>query len=111
MYRLASGKKRTNTQITTLRKPDGSLTSDTKETLRLMLEYFTPEDNDLDDNNHHKHVRELTDKQPNTPDDGEFTREEIARMIEGMNNKKGENQIVERILHSNNRRQPLECGV
>jgi len=61
VYRLASGKKRTNTQITTLRKPDGSLTSDTKETLRLMLEYFTPEDNDLDDNNHHKHVRELTD--------------------------------------------------
>ena len=26
-------------------------------------------------------------------------------------NRKGENQIVERILHSNNRRQPLECGV
>ena len=88
MYRLASGKTRTNTQITTLRKPDGSLTSDTKETLRLMLEYFTSEDNDLDDNNHHKHVRELTDKQPNTSDDREFTREEIGRVIEGMSNKK-----------------------
>ena len=31
VYRLASGKKRTNTEITTLRKPDGSLTSDTTE--------------------------------------------------------------------------------
>ena len=88
MYRLASGKKRTNTQVTTLRKPDGSLTSDTKETLRLMLEYFTSEDNDLDDNNHHKHIRELTDKQSNTPDDREFTREENGSVIEGMNNKK-----------------------
>ena len=31
VYRLASGKKRTNTQITTLRKRDGSLTRDRKK--------------------------------------------------------------------------------
>jgi len=43
VYRLAAGTMRTNTQIT-LRKPEGSLTRDTKETLRYMLEYFTPED-------------------------------------------------------------------
>jgi hypothetical protein len=53
-----------------------------------MLEYFTPEDNELEDNNHHKHVRELTVQQPNTSDDREFTREEIRSVIEGMNNKK-----------------------
>jgi len=75
VYRLASGKKRTNTQITTFRKQGDSLTSDTKETLRLMLEYFTPEANELDDNNHHKYIRELTVKQPYTSDDREFTRE------------------------------------
>ena len=99
MYRLAPGKKGTNTQMKTLRKPDGSLTSDTKETLRLMLEYFTPEDNDLDDNNYHKHFRELTDIQPNTPDDREFTREEIGRVTEEMSNKKapGENGITAEI--------------
>jgi len=53
-----------------------------------MLEYFTPEDNVLDDNKHHKHNRELTDKQPNTPDARKFTREEIGRVTEGMSNKK-----------------------
>ena len=53
-----------------------------------MLEYFTPEDNDLDDNNHQNHIRKLTDEQPNKPDGREFTREEIGRVIEGMNNKK-----------------------
>jgi len=37
-----------------------------------MLEYFTPEDNDLEDTYHHKHIRELTYKQPNTPDDREI---------------------------------------
>jgi len=39
-----------------------------------MQEYFTPEDNEVEDNNHHKQVRELTDQQPNTPDDRDFTR-------------------------------------
>ena len=81
VYRLATGKKKTNTQLTTLRKPDGSITRDTEDTLRLILEYFTPEDNELEDNNQHKQVRELTDQQPNTPDDREFTREEIRRVI------------------------------
>ena len=38
VYRLVAGKKKNNIQITTLRKPDASLTKDTKETLRLMLE-------------------------------------------------------------------------
>jgi hypothetical protein len=32
VYNLAAGKRCTSTQITTLRKPDGSLTADTKET-------------------------------------------------------------------------------
>ena len=69
--RLAAGKKKNNIQIT-LRKPDGSLTKDTKETLMLMLEYFTPEDNELEDNNYHKKVRDKTTRPPNTPDDCEF---------------------------------------
>jgi len=42
----------------------------------------------LDDNNPHKPNRELTDKQPNTPDAREFTREEIGRVIEVMRIKK-----------------------
>ena len=66
VYRLAAGKKKNNTQITTLRKPDDSLTRDTPETLRLMLEYFTPEDNELEDNDHHKQVRDITAGPPNT---------------------------------------------
>ena len=31
VYRLAAGKKKINTQLTTLRQPDGSLTKDTKK--------------------------------------------------------------------------------
>jgi retron-type reverse transcriptase len=64
-----------------------------------MLEYFTPKDNEQEDNNHHKQIRDMTARPPNTPDDREFTREEIRRVIEGMNNKKapGEDGITAEI--------------
>jgi hypothetical protein len=67
-----------------------------KETFRLMLEYFIPEDNELEDNNDHKQVRDKTTRPPKTPDDCEFTIEEIRRVIEGMDNKKapGEDGIT-----------------
>jgi hypothetical protein len=99
VYRLAAGKKKNNTQTTILRKPDGSLTKDTKETLRLMLEHFTPEDNKHEDNNH-KQVGDKASRPQNTPDDCEFTIDEIRRVIEGMVNKKapGEDGIMAEIF-------------
>jgi hypothetical protein len=81
VYRLAAGKRTNNIQITTLPKLEGSLTKDTKETLRLMLECFTSGDNDLEDNNHHKQARDKTTRPPNTPDGCEITIEEIRRVI------------------------------
>jgi hypothetical protein len=64
-----------------------------------MLLYFTPEDNEQEDNSHHKQIRDVTARPPNTPDDREFTREEIRKVIEGMNNKKapGEDGITAEI--------------
>jgi hypothetical protein len=57
-----------------------------------MLEYFTPKGNVLQDNNHHKQVRDKTTRPPNTPDDCEFTIEEFRRVREGMGNKKAPNE-------------------
>jgi thiamine pyrophosphate-dependent acetolactate synthase large subunit-like protein len=95
VYNLAEGKKNTSTQITTLRKPDGSLTGDTKETLRLMLDYFTPEDNERDDNDYHKKVRAQAQQPTTTADDREFTIEEIRYAIESMDKKApGEDGII-----------------
>ena len=44
VYKLAVGKRRYYSLFTSLRKPDGTLTTDMEETVKLMLEYFTPED-------------------------------------------------------------------
>jgi hypothetical protein len=49
VYRLAADKRNNNTEITTLRKSDGSQTADLHETLNDMLEQFAPEDNHNDD--------------------------------------------------------------
>jgi len=43
VYKLAAGKKILKTHLTTLRKPDGK-TKDAADTLRHMLEHFTPEE-------------------------------------------------------------------
>jgi hypothetical protein len=51
VYKLAAGKRKHNTQLSTWRKPDGSLTKDIRETLQHMLEHFVPEDKDNDDTN------------------------------------------------------------
>ena len=104
VYRLAAGKRKTPTQITTLRKPDGTFTADTKETLKLMLEHFTPADNELEDNDHHKQIRAQTEQPPNTPDDRDFTIDETRSVIEGMDGRKapGEDGITGEIYKNNN---------
>ena len=88
VYKLATGKFYTNTQITTLKKPDGSFTADSKETLGLMMETFTPEDNKMDDNEHHKMVRPIALLPTDAPDDRKFTIDEVKKTVESMNNKK-----------------------
>jgi hypothetical protein len=54
IYRLAAGKRKQAAQMTTLRRPDGTLTTNLHETLTHMIRYFTPEDNQNDDNEYHK---------------------------------------------------------
>jgi len=87
IYKLASGRDNTRAQITTLFKPDGTQTTDTTETISLMMDTFAPKDNKLDDNDYHKSVRALTKQPVNTEDDREFTVEEVGNAIASMNNK------------------------
>ena len=89
IYRLAAGKRKRTTQITTLRKPDGSLTTDLHNTLSHMLEYFAPEDNQKDDTEFHRQARILSQDPIDTDDDKEFTVDEIRNAVDSMEDKKG----------------------
>jgi hypothetical protein len=53
-----------------------------------MLEYFTPEDKEYDDNDYHKQVIAQVQEPVNSADDKEFTIEEIRNAAESMDNKK-----------------------
>jgi len=54
VYKLASNKTKRSQTMTTLQKPDGSLTSDLNETLKVMIDHLSPNDKQSDDTDHHK---------------------------------------------------------
>jgi hypothetical protein len=88
VYKIAAGKARTNKHLTTLRKPDVSLTQDLTETLHLILEHFTPDDKEEEDNEYHKIARLRARELVDTTDDKCFTVEETRSLITSMDNKK-----------------------
>ena len=100
VYKLAAGKRCNNTSLTTLRRPDGSRTSSTSETVKYMLEYFTPEDNGQD-TEYQKLVRTETEEPIYTANDKDFTLEEIRHAIECTEKRKapGEDGITSEIFH------------
>ena len=100
VYKVAAGKRKNNTQISSLRKHDGTLTTDMEQTVKLMLAYFTLEDNEQDDSEFHKRAREKSQETVNTPDNREFTMAEIRNAVESLNNKKapGEDGITGEIF-------------
>jgi len=57
VYELTSGKTRNMVKLTTLQKTDGSKTANMKETLKIMIEQFIPEDNAQDDTSSHVHEK------------------------------------------------------
>ena len=102
VYKLDAGKRNNNTQITTLQKPDGSLTADLRETSKHMLEHFTQKDKENDDTDYHKQARTQSHEPVDMANDKDFTIEEIRNAVESMGNKKapGEEGITGKIYRS-----------
>lgn len=88
VYKLVTGKTRSNSAMTTLRKPDGSETSNIQETMNVMLDYLITEDRE-EDTLHHKNIRKTIEEPIKTSDDEEFSHYEIKQTIESFNVKKG----------------------
>ena len=73
VYRLASNKTKRIQTMTTLQKPDGSLTSDRNETLKVVIDRLTPNDEQSDDTDRHKRIRNLSTEPIQTADDRDYT--------------------------------------
>jgi hypothetical protein len=83
-----AGKRKHATQITTLRKPDGTLTKNLYETQTQMLRHFTPAHNQNDDTEYHKQLRTKSQESIDTADDKEFTVQEIKNVVASMGEKR-----------------------
>jgi hypothetical protein len=99
VYKLATGNIKSCSSLSTLRKPDGTVTTDMADTMRLMIESFTPEDDEETDMCH-KLIRAQIKEPIKTEDDKLFTPVEIRDAIKGMNKNKapGEDGITSDIL-------------
>jgi hypothetical protein len=69
-------------------------------TMQYMMEHFAPEDSESSDTAHHQSIRQSTENPPDTPDDEEFTKEELLAVLENFNPSKatGEDGLSSKIL-------------
>ena len=102
VYKLASNKTKISQTMTTLQKPDSSLTSNLNETLKVMTDHLTPNDEQSDDTDHHKRIRTLSTEPIQTADDRDYTPAEVKNAIDDLNHKKvpGEDGITREIYQS-----------
>jgi len=102
VYKLASNKTKRSQTMTTLQIPDSSLTSNLNETMKVMTDHLTPNDEQSDDTDHHKRIRTLSTEPIQTADDRDYTPAEVKNAIDDLNHKKvpGEDGITREIYQS-----------
>jgi len=87
VYKLAAGKTRANSIMTTLRKQDGSETTSIQDTMKIMLNHFFAEVRE-EETLYHKNISKYIEETLNTRDDVAFSRDEIKQTIDIFNQRK-----------------------
>ena len=102
LHRLASNKTNRSQMMTTLQKPEVSLTSDLNETLKAMIDHLTPNDKRSDDTDHHKRIRTLSTEPIQTADGRNYNPTEVKNTMDDLNHKKapGKDSITGEIYQS-----------
>ena len=74
--------------MTKLKKTDRTIRADMIETLTLTLEKLILEYNIKDDTDYHREIRSLAEQPIDTPDDKDFTQDEVRQVVEGFKPRK-----------------------
>jgi hypothetical protein len=95
VYKLATNKLKSSLTVTTIQKPDVSKQS-LEETMQVIPDYHIAVDNERDDNQRHKRIRNQIRKPVKTDDNRDLTLAEVMNAIEEVANKKvpGEDRIT-----------------
>jgi len=85
-----------------LQKPDGSLTSNLHETVKVVKDYLIHKDEQLDDTDYHKRIRAQSKEPILTADDRDYTPAQAKNVIYDLNHRKapGEDSITSDIPES-----------
>ena len=85
--------------LTTLKKQDGTNTTNIEETVKMMAEHLIPKDDAKDDTEYHKQIRKQVKEPIQTEEDREYTKEEVKNAIAELKHKKapGEDAITAEI--------------
>ena len=99
IYKLAANKTRGSQMLTTLKKQDGTNTTNIEETVKMMAEHLIPKDDAKDDTEYHKQIRKQVKEPIQTEEDREYTKEEVKNAIAELKHKKapGEDAITAEI--------------
>lgn len=89
MYKIASGKIRTSTRLTTLEKEDETYTTDVRSTVKHVLEHFAADDREDSDNDLHRKISKEIQEQIDTAEDKPFTKEETTASLKKIQLEKG----------------------
>jgi hypothetical protein len=73
--------------MTTQERLDGSLTTDIKETMKVMIDYLSPRDEPLDNTDYHKIIRYQAKEPVLTMDDRDCSPAEVKNAINELNHK------------------------
>jgi len=100
VYKIASGKIRTTTRLTTLEKENGTYITDVRCTILHTSEHFAPHATEDSDNELHREIRKEIQRPLDTADDKAFAKEEIIAVLKKFSPKKapGEDGITSDIL-------------
>jgi len=79
VYKSAAGKVRSNQIMTPLQKADGSQTEGLRETLQCTLEYLIPKDDQSEETEYHKQIRNSIEEPIETEDDRNFKHKKLGK--------------------------------
>jgi ribonuclease HI len=99
IYKLAANKTRGSQMLTTLKRQDGTNTTNIEERVKMMAEHLIPKDDETEDTEYHKKLRIQVKEPIQTVEDREYTTEEVKNAIAELKHKKapGEDNITEEI--------------
>lgn len=88
-FKIATNKIRRPTTLSTVKKTNGETTTSWRESVQVLMDTLLPDDNEQEDDRHHKDLRKNMETRPDNHDETQpVTSEEVEAIINGLKKNK-----------------------